>query len=139
MSSIQLKFRYAVIAAILFSVSSCTLKYSDAAYHQDTSIKTEAVQLFSKSGDAYTNHSAEADTLRAHIRQAIAFESSRTPGKNKITVQMWKSLADTSQGLEHDLKRWQAAPIAQPLRNDIDTIVGQMFDRIIELELARPH
>jgi len=128
-----------IVFSLLMGMISCSPRFSQFALTQDTNVKTEAVNLFNHSTESYANHQKEADTLLAHINQALVFEQNRKPGNNKIGVKMWQTLTDSNQALVQNLAYWKAhTTLSAALQPEVSTKVGQMFDQIIALENSRP-
>ncbi|MEM9919411.1 MAG: hypothetical protein AAF990_15010 [Bacteroidota bacterium] len=122
-------------------VSSCTPKiFQDAqSLSNFSNLKNQATSLLSKATGNYSDHASDVEALTKSMNDQISYEKSRGEKNNK-TVQMLQLLMDPASNLLGGvLNRWKSeGKLGQGFVNEATKLVGNNFDKIINLEKAKP-
>lgn len=113
--------------------------FDQTALDQAVAAKSAALALVGKASEPYAQHQAEVTALRTQVDTAAAYASSRP--HNELAAKQWQILNDPNANLLGGvLKRWQAqGPLSPAFITEAQGVVGEGFDKIIDLEQARKH
>lgn len=136
-------FRYgntsAIAAAWLILSAGCATisRFDEYAYTQVTSLKVDALSVMDSATTPYPQHATQARQVMTALSKMYEYEQNRP--KDKITVQMYRLMNDTSGHLFGGfVKRWEKSKtIDQAFINESKIIIGAAFDQISQLESGK--
>ena len=136
-------FRYgstsAIAAAWLILSAGCATisRFDEYAYTQVTSLKVDALSVMDSAAMPYPQHATEARQVMTSLSKMYEYEKNRP--KDKITVQMYKLMNDTSGHLFGGfIKRWEKQKaLDKAFIIESKNIISAAFDQISMLESGK--
>jgi hypothetical protein len=130
---------YIFILPVIFTFSSCynLTAFNEKAYNKAVVLKVASLELMDKAVDNYTNHSAEADSLRHNLK--LAFEYAKGRPDNDIITKQWEIMIDPDRNLIGGFLRiWEEdIKLSPAFVNEAQSVIGDAFDTIIGLESGK--
>ncbi|KAA2238432.1 hypothetical protein F0L74_19585 [Chitinophaga agrisoli] len=126
-----------LLLLFLFACSPLISRYNEYAYQQTTALKVDVMLVMDMAADSFSTHQKELAALRVKVDKAYEYEIHRP--NNRITIEMWQLLKDSSRNLLGGyLKRWQQDTKLNPVFiQEAKQQVGEAFDKIAELESGK--
>jgi hypothetical protein len=131
--------------SLLFALAfcGCVSNQNVAILSRTTALKAQTLALMDKAVEPYSSHSQEIDNQSAQLEQIYDQERAR-PG-NEPTQKMWATLLHVDSSLPGSgiyarfLQQWKKKSVLSPSYiADKKENVGDAFDKIINLESAKP-
>jgi hypothetical protein len=131
------RHRLPLVLLFCLAVQACGAAFSQRAYDQVSSLKTDSLSLLDQATAPYDDHKVDVDGLKARLEEACAY--SRQRHKNEVATHQWELMKDdTHHLLGGVLKRWQRdKTLSRPYIDEVKGQVSASFDQIIQLEDGR--
>ena len=109
-------------------------EFNQLAYQQSVNLKTDALNLISKSNENYIYHGAEIDSLKLNVENA--YQYSKTIPNNKETISQWEIIRDPNRSsLFGLLERWKSkTTLSDTFISQVKILIASDFNTIIEFE-----
>ena len=108
--------------------------FNQVAYQQSVTLKTDALNLISKSNENYSVHRSEIDSLKLNVENA--YQYSKTIPNNIETVAQWEIIRDpNSSSLFGLLERWKNKnSLSDAFISEVKIMIASDFNTIIDFE-----
>jgi hypothetical protein len=109
-------------------------EFNQLAYQQSVNLKTDALNLISKSNENYIYHGAEIDSLKLNVENA--YQYSKTIPNNKETISQWEIIRDPNRSsLFGLLERWKSkTTLSDAFISQVKILIASDFNAIIDFE-----
>ena len=109
-------------------------EFNQLAYQQSVNLKTDALNLISKSNENYSDHQAEIDSLKLNVENA--YQYSKTIPNNKETISQWEIIRDPNRSsLFGLLDRWKSkTTLSDTFISQVKVLIASDFNTIIDFE-----
>lgn len=129
-----------VCAILALAAAGCATisAYDPTSYKNATDLKAESLYLVAKSTDTPDKYANEINKVQIQLQQDFEYEKGK--GRNGITVEQWRILADPDKHLLAGfLKKWQAEKKSYPQAfvDGVSKNIADAFDQIIRLEQGK--
>ena len=133
MKTLTLKFLFPFLFLFLVGCAPVS-EFNQLAYQQSVNLKTDALNLISKSNENYIDHQAEIDSLKLNVENA--YQYSKTIPNNKETISQWEIIRDPNRSsLFGLLERWKSkTTLSDTFISQVKILIASDFNTIIEFE-----
>jgi len=109
-------------------------EFNQLAYQQSVNLKTDALNLISKSNENYIDHQAEIDSLKLNVENA--YQYSKTIPNNNETISQWEIIRDPNRSsLFGLLDRWKSkTTLSDTFISQVKILIASDFNAIIDFE-----
>ena len=109
-------------------------EFNQLAYQQSVTLKTDALNLISKSNENYIDHQSEIDSLKLNVENA--YQYSKTIPNNKETISQWEIIRDPNRSsLFGLLERWKSkTTLSDTFISEVKLLIASDFNTIIDFE-----
>jgi hypothetical protein len=123
-----------LLCAALGACAPLIAEYNAEAYKNATTLKAETLAMMDKSGEPYSRHRKDVDTLTTKIN--AAYEYSAGFASNQLSAQQWNILRNPDGNLYGSFVRlWQArGTLGAGYRSEKQIDIAEAFDYLICLE-----
>ena len=133
MKTLSLKLLLPFLFLFLLGCTSVS-EFNQFAYQQSVSLKTDALNLISKSNENYILHQAEIDSLKLNVENA--YQYSKTIPNNEETISQWEIIRDPNRSsLFGLLERWKSkTTLSDTFISQVKILIASDFNMIIDFE-----
>jgi len=133
MKTLSLKLLFPFLFLFLVGCAPVS-EFNQLAYQQSVTLKTDALNLISKSNENYIDHQAEIDSLKLNVENA--YQYSKTIPNNKETISQWEIIRDPNRSsLFGLLERWKSkTTLSDTFISQVKILIASDFNTIIEFE-----
>ena len=119
---------------LFFIGCSPVSEFNQAALDKTVSVKTDAIDLISKSNDDYINHQSEIESLKTNVENA--YQYSKTIPNNTESIAQWEIIRDPQRSsLFGLLERWKfKSKLSDTFISQVKILIASDFNEIIDLE-----
>jgi|ERR1035437_4069567 hypothetical protein len=133
MKTLSLKLLFPFLFLFLVGCAPVS-EFNQLAYQQSVTLKTDALNLISKSNENYIDHQAEIDSLKLNVENA--YQYSKTIPNNKETISQWEIIRDPNRSsLFGLLERWKNKnTLSDTFISQVKILIASDFNTIIDFE-----
>jgi hypothetical protein len=133
MKTISLKLLFPFLFLFLVGCAPVS-EFNQLAYQQSVTLKTDALNLISKSNENYIDHQSEIDSLKLNVENA--YQYSKTIPNNKETISQWEIIRDPNRSsLFGLLERWKnKTTLSDTFISQVKILIASDFNTIIDFE-----
>ena len=133
MKTLSLKLLFPFLFLFLVGCAPVS-EFNQLAYQQSVTLKTDALNLISKSNENYIDHQAEIDSLKLNVENA--YQYSKTIPNNKETISQWEIIRDPNRSsLFGLLERWKSkTTLSDTFISQVKILIASDFNTIIDFE-----
>ena len=133
MKTLSLKLLFPFLFLFLVGCAPVS-EFNQLAYQQSVTLKTDALNLISKSNENYIDHQAQIDSLKLNVENA--YQYSKTIPNNKETISQWEIIRDPNRSsLFGLLERWKSkTTLSDTFISEVKLLIASDFNTIIDFE-----
>jgi hypothetical protein len=133
MKTLSLKLLFPFLFLFLVGCAPVS-EFNQLAYQQSVTLKTDALNLISKSNENCIDHQAEIDSLKLNVENA--YQYSKTIPNNKETISQWEIIRDPNRSsLFGLLERWKnKTTLSDTFISEVKILIASDFNTIIDFE-----